>query len=209
MDLIFVLDSSGSIGSVNFQNVREFVKNFITSGITIGEDEDQVGVIVFSSDTQVVFNLDAYQNQPQLLSAVDSIPYIGSGTNTAAALRQLIDEGFTEGGGARLDSKTVLRVAIVMTDGNSNNHTDTFIAAARVHNFRPSVLVYAVGVADSVNQEELNAIATSPEFVENLESFDESLLIEYQEERSYEICVKGIYNYIMIIIKYSGGNHTA
>lgn len=192
MDLIFVLDSSGSIRSVNFQKVREFVKNFITSGITIGQDEDQVGVIVFSNGAQVVFNLDAYQNQAQLLSAVDNIPYIGSGTNTAAALCQLIDEGFTERGGARLDLKTVLRVAIVMTDGKSNNPSDTLIAAARVHDFRPSVLVYAVGVTDDVNQEELNAIATSAESVENLESFDDSLLKKYQEERSYEICVRGM-----------------
>ena len=195
MDLIFVLDSSGSIRSVNFQKVREFVKNFITSGITIGQDEDQVGVIVFSNGAQVVFNLDAYQNQAQLLSAVDNIPYIGSGTNTAAALCQLIDEGFTERGGARLDLKTVLRVAIVMTDGKSNNPSDTLIAAARVHDFRPSVLVYAVGVTDDVNQEELNAIATSAESVENLESFDDSLLKEYQEERSYEICEKGLFNH--------------
>ena len=193
MDLIFVLDSSGSIGSGNYQRVRDFVKNFISSGITIGQDKDQVGVIIFSNDAQVVFNLSTYQNQAQMLSAISSIPYIGGGTNTAAALRQLIDEGFTEGGGARLDLKTVLRVAIVMTDGKSNvNPSDTPIAAKRVHDFRPSILVYAVGVTSSVNQAELNEIATSPDFVENLESFDDSLLKEYQEERSYEICVKGM-----------------
>ena len=191
MDLIFVLDSSGSIGRGNFQSVREFVNNFIMSGLTIREDEDQVGVIVFSDSAQVVFNLNAYQNQAQLLSAVDSIPYIAGGTNTDAALRQLIDEGFTVGGGARLDSQTVLRVAIVMTDGKSNDPSDTLIAAAHVHEFNPAILVYVVGVTDSVNQEELNAIATSPELVAHLESFDNSLLTEYQEEQSYEICVKG------------------
>ena len=192
MDLIFVLDSSGSVGSSDYQRVREFVKNFIMS-ISIGQDEDQVGVIIFSSDAQVVFNLNTYQNQAQLLSAISSIPYISGSTNTAAALRQLIDEGFTEGGGARLDSKTVLRIAIVMTDGKSNvNAGDTPIAAERVHDFRPSILVYAVGVTSSVNQDELNEIATSPEFIENLESFDDSLLKEYQEERSYEICFKGM-----------------
>ena len=196
MDLIFALDSSGSIGPSNYQKVREFVKNFIMSGITIGRDDDQVGVIIFSDGTRVVFNLNTYQNQVQLLDAINNIPYIDGSTNTAAALRQLIDEGFTVGGGARLDSKTVLRVAIVMTDGMSNvNSSDTPIAAARVHDFKPAILVYAVGVTDSVNQEELNEIATSPDFVENLESFDDSLLKEYQEERSYEICVKGIYDY--------------
>ena len=195
MDLIFVLDSSSSIGSVNFQEVREFVKNFIMSGITIGRDDDQVGVILFGSTAQVVFNLNAYQTQAELLNAINSISYTGQRTNTAAALRQLIDEGFTVGGGARLDSKTVLRVAIVMTDGMSNvNPSDTPIAAARVHDFKPAIFVYAVGVTDNVNQEELNKIATSPEFVENLESFDASLLKEYQEERSYEICAKGMFN---------------
>ena len=192
MDLIFVLDSSGSIGSGNYQKVREFVKNFIKSGITIGPNDDQVGVIIFGGNAQVVFNLNAYQKETQLLGAIDSIPYLSESTNTAAALRKLIDEGFTEGGGARLDSKTVLRVAIVMTDGKSNvSPSDTPVAATRVHNFRPSILVYAVGVTNSVNQEELNEIATSPELVDNLDSFDTSLLKEYQEEQFYHICVKG------------------
>ena len=193
MDLIFVLDSSNSIGSGNYQRVREFVKNFIMSGLTIGKNDDQVGVIIFSDGAQVVLYLNTYQNQVQLLNAIDKIPYLDSYTNTAAALRQLIDEGFTEGGGARLELKTVLRVAIVMTDGMSNiNPSDTPIAAARVHDFKPAILVYAVGVTDNVIQKELNEIATSPDFVENLESFDDSLLKEYQEERSYEICVRGM-----------------
>ena len=193
MDFIFVLDSSGSIGRDNYQSVREFVKNFIKSGLTIGPDDDQVGVIIFGDNAQVVFNMNAYQKEAQLLGAIDSIPYLSERTNTAAALRKLIDEGFTEGGGARLDSKTVLRVAIVMTDGKSNvSPSDTPVAATRVHNFRPSILVYAVGITDSVNQEELNEIATSPELVDNLDSFDASLLKEYQEERYYDICVKGM-----------------
>ena len=169
------------------------MKNFIMSGLTIGKNDDQVGVIIFSDGAQVVLYLNTYQNQVQLLDAIDKIPYLDRYTNTAAALRQLIDEGFTVGGGARLDSKTVLRVAIVMTDGMSNiNSSDTPIAAARVHDFKPAILVYAVGVTDNVIQKELNEIATSPDFVENLESFDDSLLKKYQEERSYEICVRGM-----------------
>ena len=190
-DLIFVLDSSGSIGPVSYQRVREFVYNF-ASGLKIGPKDNQVGVIIFSNVSQTVFNLDTYQVKEDLLNAINLIPYIGMFTHTADGLRKLIDVGFTKEAGARLDSTTVFRLAIVMTDGISNiNRDDTLIAAERVHAFRPTILVYVVAVTDFVDEVELNTIATAPEFIDRLEFFDSSLLQESQEERSYEICFTG------------------
>ena len=43
IDLIFVLDSSGSVGSSNFRNVRIFVSNLV-SQLEIGPDNTQVGL---------------------------------------------------------------------------------------------------------------------------------------------------------------------
>ena len=191
-DLIFVLDSSGSIGGTSYQLVREFVYNFVSS-LDIGPNDNQVGVIIFSSDAQVVFNLNEHNNKLELLQAINSTPYLADSTNTAAALRLLIDVGFTENAGARLNSGALFRLAIVMTDGMSNvNPEDTPLAAAAVHAFEPGILVYAIGVTDSVNQEELEQIATAPEFIDQLESFDRRLFDETQEQQSYEICFTGM-----------------
>ena len=192
-DLIFVLDSSASIGTTSYQRVRTFVSNF-TNGLKIGAKENQVGVIIFSDSSEIAFNLNTYHVKEDLLNAISNIRYIGGYTHTAAGLRQLVDDGFTREAGARLESATVLRLAVVMTDGRSNiNATDTLIAAERVHAFRPAILVYVVGVTGNVNEVELNTIATAPEFIDRLESFDASLLQESQEERAYEICFTGLF----------------
>ena len=190
-DLIFVVDSSGSIGEDSYERVREFVHSF-ANGLKIGAKENQVGVIIFSDTSEVVFNLNTYHVKEDLLNAISNIPYIGGATYTAAGLRQLVDVGFTKEAGARLDSATVLRLAVVMTDGMSNiNRSDTLVAAERVHAFRPAILVYVVAVTDNVDEVELETIATATEFIDRLESFDTSLLQESQEERSHEICFTG------------------
>ena len=192
-DLIFVVDSSGSIGDVNYESVRAFVYNF-ANGLKIGPKDNQIGVIVFSDISEIVFNLNTYNVKEDLLNAISNIPYIGGFTHTAAGLRQLIDVGFTRGAGARPDSATVLRLAVVMTDGMSNiNRSDTLVAAERVHAFRPAILVYVVAVTDNVDEVELDTIATAPEFIDRLEFFDPSLFQESQEERSYEICFTGLF----------------
>ena len=85
IDLIFVLDSSGSVGSSNFQNVRSFVSNLV-SQLEIGPDNTQVGLINFGSSTRIEFHLNTHQDSSSLLQAIANILYTGGGTNIAAAL---------------------------------------------------------------------------------------------------------------------------
>ena len=191
-DLIFVLDSSGSVGSDNYDEVRTFVHTFV-SALEIGAKENQVGVIIFGDLPETIFHLNQYWNKEELLQAINGIPYIGGFTNTGDALRLMISEGFTEQSGARLDDDTIFRLAVVMTDGKSNRGEPVLTAAPAVHAFRPPILVYVIGVTDSVNVAELEAIATAPEFNDYLESFDPALLLQSQEQRSYEICFKGLH----------------
>ena len=49
IDLMFILDSSGSIGSGTFENVRNFVIN-VVSDLTLSEERNRVGVIEFSDE---------------------------------------------------------------------------------------------------------------------------------------------------------------
>ena len=55
-DVIFVLDSSGSIGSRHYGEVKTFAKNFVNE-LEIGPTENQVGVVIYSDYGQTVFNL--------------------------------------------------------------------------------------------------------------------------------------------------------
>ncbi len=108
-DLIFVLDSSGSINNNhpdNYDQVLGFVHNFV-SQLAIGPDANQVGVIIFGNQEQIVFNLSTYSNKSNLLQAINAVPYLSEYTNTGDALRTMGDVGFSMEAGAREDDSTI------------------------------------------------------------------------------------------------------
>ena len=194
-DLFFVLDGSGSIGSSNFDQVRQFEYDFVNK-MEIGPNDNQIGTIVFSGEAQMQFSLNTYQSKSDLLSAIQTIAYPGGSTNTPDGLCKLVRYGFIEQNGARPTSAAIFRVAIVMTDGRSNKDSqecgwNTIQAAEAVHNLKPSVLVYAIGVTSSVNDQELQAIASSTSDITYLDSFNENLLQEAQEDHIDQVCKTG------------------
>ena len=187
---MFVLDSSGSIGSPNFELIRSFVNTFVST-LEIGPTRSQIGVIVFSTGANIEFSLDTYSNRTSLASAVNSIQYSGGLTNTADALHLLINQGFD---GARPESEGVPRVAIVITDGQSSNGTATK-AAAEVLSQNSLISVIAVGIGNA-DISELNAIANTRDgrgLVRSISGFDETEIERLQEDLNDQTCT-GTYN---------------
>ena len=168
-----MLDASNSIENKDFRKVKKFFKEFVEE-MTIGPNDDRVGIITYGSEAEIVFNLSNTTNKTDLLNAIKHITHKGGATDTAEALCKL-QYGFNE---SRI-STTVLRVAIFMTDGRStvhdrNNicHQNTLEAAAAVHNLQPPVLVYAIGVSDKINVKQLKAIATTSDKYFHIENFN-------------------------------------
>ena len=186
IDLIFVLDSSGSIGPFNFQLVRTFVTNVVTQ-LDIGPDQSRVGLITFSSSAIVRFRLNTYRTNASLLQAITRAPYSAGGTNTQAGLNTLISQ-FSTIFGARPRVDGIPRIAVVVTDGRSNSPSATIAAAKRVH--ASNILTYAVGVGSNLNMDELNAIATDPDsqYVRLLSAFNVNELRDLQESLSRQAC---------------------
>ena len=179
---MFVIDTSGSIGSSNFQMIRNFVAN-ITTEIIQNFPRSAVGVILFGTNAHIEFNLQAYTNLNTLLSAIYRLPYSGGGTDTAEALRLLLSSA--QNGTLRLRSG-LSNVAIVITDGRSNNRIETLSAANSLH--ASNIFdVFAVGI-DGASITELQGIASSPEFVFFASSFNGTRLHQLQDRILFELC---------------------
>ena len=176
-DVVFVIDTSGSIGSSNFQMIRNFVAN-ITTELIQKYPESAVGVILYSDNAWIQFNLQAYasSNLNTLLSAIYRLPYSGGGTNTAGALRLLLSSAQNGSLGLRSYSSNV---AIIITNGLSNNQPATLSAANLLHAAK-TFNVFAVGVVGA-NMTELQRIASSPDFVFFTSYFNSSSLHELQD----------------------------
>ncbi len=165
--------------------MRDFVKT-IVNDLDIGPRRTQVGVIVFSSTSSIFFHLDTYSDRQSLLAAVDRIPYINGGTKTAGALYLLINQGFA---GARPKIQGVPRVAMVVTDGQSNDPDLTITAAAALRQV-PSIMTYAVGIGGA-DKTELNTIASTrngQKLVRYISSFDLVELERLQEDLREQAC---------------------
>ena len=188
--MVFVIDTSGSISSSRFQLIREFTAN-ITAELIRNFPRSAVGVILFASNAHIEFNLQAHTNLSALLTAI----YSGGSTNTAEALTLLRSTAQNGELGLRNDSS---KVAIVITDGRSNNQSATSLAAVELHN-SDIFDVYAVGIGGA-NQDELRGIVSSPEFVFFSTSFSSASLQQLKDRILPQFCI-GKYpmiNYISI-----------
>ena len=154
-----MIDTSGSIGRDNFQLIREFTAN-LTTELIRNFPGSAVGVILFASNAHIEFNLQAHTNLSELLTAITDLPYSGGGTNTAEALTLLRLTTLNNALRLRGDSS---KVAIVITDGLSNDPSATSSAANELHNLR-LFDIYAVGVGGA-DLDELRIIASNPDFV--------------------------------------------
>ena len=161
-DIVFVIDTSYSIGFHQFRNVIEFVES-ITINLKLNSPESLVGVILFDNYATLLFNLERHTNLSTLSPAINpGLPYnyFGSGRNTAAALYGL-SVGAQDGSlGIRNDTS---KIAIVITAGRSDDQNSTQFAAAALHAAN-LFDVYAIGFGRA-DINELNTIASDPHFV--------------------------------------------
>ena len=56
-DLVFLLDSSGSVGYDHFRYLVNFVHDFVTA-LKIDEGHHRVGLMVYNDATNVIFHLN-------------------------------------------------------------------------------------------------------------------------------------------------------
>jgi hypothetical protein len=170
VDLVFLMDSSGSIGSDNFVKQKEFVSNMIDHSLTVTCNRStRIALISFADISQITieFDFDDHSTsatpRADLKDAVNSIAYInGDATNTAGALTEahFLFNDVSRGG--RSDAT---RLVFVITDGRSNQGLPPGPEADILRQMDEAV-IFVMGVAnfESVNsQVELRAIASDPE----------------------------------------------
>ena len=168
--------------------------------LNIGPQDDQVGIVTFADDAQVVFRLGQYNTSSALKNAINNLPFSGGFTNLPEGLCYL-RKGFTdeEHGARPASAGEVFRAAIVMSDGIPNtkektcrdSYTNYTEEAKLLHNLRPKVGVHVIGVTDNIKYEVLKATASNPtcEYVTHIDDFHR--LHHLENWYIYDICKRG------------------
>lgn len=160
-----MLDESGSVGYINFNQQKSVVKDLIRQ-FSIGQDSTQIGVVTFASSVAIDIHLNDHTDIFSLLHAVDAIVYSGGGTNTHHALSTVIDQSLTITNG---DRTTAANIVIVITDGRSALQFNTLQEAERL---KSVATVMAVGIGSNVNQAELTGIASSDMYLFHVDNYN-------------------------------------
>ncbi|XP_007437135.1 matrilin-2 [Python bivittatus] len=156
IDLVFVIDGSKSLGENNFEIVKEFVLGILDS-LTISPKAARVGLLQYSSQVRTEFTLKQFNTAKDMKKAVTQIKYMGKGSMTGLALKQMTERSFTEAEGARHLSANVPRVSVLFTDGRAQDDVSEWATKAK----QSGITIYAVGIGKSI-EEELQTIASDP-----------------------------------------------
>uniref|UniRef100_A0A4W5L694 Collagen alpha-1(XXI) chain n=1 Tax=Hucho hucho TaxID=62062 RepID=A0A4W5L694_9TELE len=153
-DLVFILDGSWSVADVNFEIVKRWLVN-ITTSFNIGQKFTQVGVVQYSDDPIINIPLGKHLRSKDLIRAMESIDYMGGNTRTGTAIQFASDKLFNL---SERGPKGVARIAVVLTDGKSQDEVKAAAEEAR----RRGIIIFAIGVGSETEEEELNAIGNKP-----------------------------------------------
>ncbi|CAB1415300.1 unnamed protein product [Pleuronectes platessa] len=161
LELVFVIDSSESVGPDNFNVIKDFV-NALIDRASVGRDTTRVGVVLYSHITTVVVGLEQVATPDQVKSAVRSMTYMGEGTFTGSAIQQA-NQVFR---GARAG---VRKVAIVITDGQADKRDSVQLETAVAEARGSDIETFVVGVVNQSDplyeefRKELNLMASDPD----------------------------------------------
>lgn len=184
-DIMFVLDTSGSIRYEDFKKEINFTRD-VVSIFDVSSNRTRVGVINFSTKVIEEMGLGEITNKDEVLERLtpDNIMYQGGGTHTADALHRLWTSVFVPG----VMRPEVSHIAIVLTDGMSYNMAKTKQEAIKVKQKGISVFVIGIGGNESVDTQELTDIASQPtqNYMFQIRNFD--ALNSIKAKLAYKAC---------------------
>jgi len=154
-DVVFVVDSSGSIGADNWVKALRFIADVIGT-FPIGLGNSKVAMTTFGNRAHIIFYLTNFTDASSLRVAVLATPFLDQNTNTSGGIyvghKILLSpaNGGTPGG---------LQTLVVVTDGVStydHNLTIPYANEAKA----AGINIVVVGVGKLTDPNELKAMAS-------------------------------------------------
>ncbi|XP_019637817.1 PREDICTED: sushi, von Willebrand factor type A, EGF and pentraxin domain-containing protein 1-like [Branchiostoma belcheri] len=161
-DIVFLLDSSGSVGEHNFQTEITFVENFL-SQLTISPHASRVAVVSFDDVARTHIDyIRSPKNKCSFLRELKTVKYTGGSTNADDAFR--LAQELLRPRSAFTHEAPVKQVVVYLTDGKPDNDKNP---VGRANNLKSvyNAEIYSIGVGDSPNKQQLHECATDASHV--------------------------------------------
>jgi len=149
-DVVFVLDSSGSVSQTDWKKMLKFVSTLVTTALPQGT---RVGEVIYGSYSTVWFGLDQFTNFDRISDAVENSVKYGGATYTGKALKTAQKKVFQ----ASWDNDRVKKIVLV-TDGYPSRNPCYMAPKLKGDNIK--VIVVAVG--NWIRNTNMNCLVNDP-----------------------------------------------
>lgn len=178
VDLVFILDRSWSLRSPdNFQKELDFVSQVVS---VLDFENSRVSVITFSDDADLNIRFSDFYTLADFQRAVRALPWVGGNTYTHKAIELMM----TEENQRSRERAGITSIGVIITDGGSTDPYKLEDVVRQVHDKR--IEMYAIGVGDEVNHNELEMLASSNDHVYLLRNVN--ALSEIQDKLAARFC---------------------
>lgn len=176
-DILFLLDSSGSVSNYEFSHLLQFTASLLQP-FSLGRGHVRVGLLQVDTSPKLEFGLDVHSNQESLQNALRRVRQLQGDTNTEAALRvaqRLLRE--TEG---------LPKVLLWLTDGVQPGDVDQLMSELKAE----GVSVLAVSTVHA-NYQVLQRAVTPPleSHLYSVDIEDIEIITEDLREAIISMCV--------------------
>ena len=127
LDVIFVMDESGSVDGGEFDEMKAFVSDLV-GRLEVDGGYTRVGIVTYSNNVNTVINMNVHSTTASLQAAINGLTKGSGATYTDRALQHVRESKLTPAAGDRSDAPNVV---VVLTDGQSTSPSNTQVCAAR------------------------------------------------------------------------------
>jgi len=139
LDIVFVLDESGSIDKDEFGIIKTFALALV-GNLTIGLDAASIGVVLFSTESRIAFHITHVNVDGQIQDIAKEKGKTYQGKGLANAYKLLTEDNFRKQHFGR-----PTQFVIALTDGEDYDYTDIKNQANKLKNY--GAFLIEVGVA--------------------------------------------------------------
>lgn len=145
-DILFILDGSYSMDATCFDQQKLIIEN-ILQNFTLSEDEFQIGIITYSSDSKIIFNLNQFSNTSLVQVALENIKFQN---RTSLLFKGLQDANSIFNNKSYVNKRHPTRgepkkFVVILFDGLTSDHGKTLQEARKLRQRGVQILAVAVG----------------------------------------------------------------
>jgi Mg-chelatase subunit ChlD len=143
LDILFVLDSSGSLKE-QFSYEINAIKN-ILDVVAVSEDTTRAALVQFSGNARTEFHFNTFKHKHNIMAALDSLRHMSGITKIGNALEHALGE-FTFENGMR--GPEVPKVLFILSDGRTHDWPKDWQMADEIRRRIPGIEMWAYGTGE-------------------------------------------------------------